>query len=212
LLQGWGQDGLLASYDAERRPIGARNVKLTAEFYGEHGKFDGLAAIEEDSAAGAQARQRIGEALVSGIGRMFRTAGLQLGYRYEDSPICVPDGTPPCPDDPEDFAPSARLGSRAPHLWLDDSRSMLDLYGHAFVLLRLGSDAPDASRFETAAASRRVPLSVITVAKPEAADLYKRRLVLVRPDGHVAWRSDEMPVNPTAIIDKVRGASKIFIH
>jgi hypothetical protein len=210
VLQGWSQDGLLASYDAERRPIGARNVKLTAEFYGEHGKFDGLAAIEEDSAAGAQARQRIGEALVSGIGRMFRTAGLQLGYCYENSPICVPDCTPPCPDDPEDFTPSARPGSRAPHLWLDDSRSMLDLYGHAFVLLRLGSDAPDVSRFEAAAASRRVPLNVITVAKPEAADLYKRRLVLVRPDGHVAWRSDEMPVNATAIIDKVRGASKIL--
>jgi 2-polyprenyl-6-methoxyphenol hydroxylase-like FAD-dependent oxidoreductase len=212
MLQGWGQEGLLASYDAERRPIGARNVKLTAEFYGEHGKFDGLAAIEEDSAAGAQVRQRIGEVLVSGIGRMFRTSGLQLGYCYEDSPICVPDGTPPCPDDPEDFTPSARPGSRAPHLWLDDSRSMLDLYGHAFVLLRLGSDVPDASQFQAAAASRRVPLSVITVAKPEAADLYKRRLVLVRPDGHVAWRSDEMPVNPTAIIDKVRGASKISIQ
>jgi len=212
VLQGWGQDGLLASYDAERRPIGARNVKLTAEFYGEHGKFDGLAAIEEDSAAGAKARQRIGEALVSGIGRMFRTAGLQLGYCYEDSPICVPDGTPPCPDDPEDFTPSARPGSRAPHLWLDDRHSMLDLYGHAFVLLCLGSGAPDASRFAAAAASRRVPLNVITVAKPEAADLYKRRLVLVRPDGHVAWRSDEMPVNPTAIIDKVRGASKISIQ
>jgi len=212
MLQGWGQEGLLASYDAERRPIGARNVKLTAEFYGEHGKFDGLAAIEEDSAAGAQVRQRIGESLVSGIGRMFRTAGLQLGYCYEDSPICVPDGTPPRPDDPEDFTPSTRPGSRAPHLWLDDSHSMLDLYGHAFVLLRLGSGAPDASRFEAAAASRRVPLSVITVAKPEAADLYKHRLVLVRPDGHVAWRSDEMPVNPTTIIDKVRGASKIFIQ
>jgi 2-polyprenyl-6-methoxyphenol hydroxylase-like FAD-dependent oxidoreductase len=209
MLQGWGEEGLLASYDAERRPIGVRNVKLTAEFYGEHGKFDGLAAIEDDTAAGAQVRQRIGESLVSGIGRMFRTAGLQLGYCYEDSPICVPDGTPPCPDDPEDFTPSTRPGSRAPHLWLDDSHSMLDLYGHAFVLLRLGSGAPDASRFEAAAASRRVPLNVITVAKPEAADLYKRRLVLVRPDGHVAWRSDEMPVNPTAIIDKVRGASKI---
>jgi hypothetical protein len=51
-----------------------------------------------------------------------------------------------------------------------------------------------------------VPLNVITVAKPEAANLYKRRLVLVRPGGHVAWRSDEMPMSATAIIDKVRGA------
>ena len=207
MLQGWGDAGLLASYDAERRPIGARNVRLTAEFYGEHGKFDGLAAIEEGSAAGTQVRQRIGDALVGGIGRMFRTTGLQLGYCYEDSPICVPDGTPPYPDDPEDFTPSTRPGSRAPHVWLDDDRSILDLYGRGFVLLRFGSGAPDSSGFEAAAASRRLPLEVVTVSKPEATDLYKHRLVLVRPDGHVAWRADEMPLNPAAVVDKVRGAS-----
>ena len=209
VLQGWGHDGLLASYDAERRPIGTRNVRLTAEFYGEHGKFDGLAAIEEDSVAGARVRQRIGQALVCGIGRMFRTTGLQLGYRYDDSPICVPDGTRPYPDDPEEFTPSTRPGSRAPHLWLNDGRSTLDLYGRGFVLLRLGSSALDASRLEAVAASRRVPLNVLTLTEPAAADLYERRLVLVRPDGHVAWRADEMPLNPTAVIDKVRGSPKI---
>jgi 2-polyprenyl-6-methoxyphenol hydroxylase-like FAD-dependent oxidoreductase len=209
VLQGWGHDDLLASYDAERRPIGARNVRLTAEFYGEHGKFDGLSAIEEDSAAGAQVRQRLGEALVSGIGRMFRTTGLQLGYRYEDSPICVPDATQPCPDDPQDFTPSSRPGSRAPHLWLDDGRSMLDLYGRGFVLLRFGRGAPDASGFEATAASRRVPLNVVTVAESEAAGLYQRRLVLVRPDGHVAWRADKMPANPAGVIDIVCGASGV---
>ena len=42
--------------------------------------------------------------------REFRTLGLQLGYWYEDSPICVPDGTPPPPDDPHDYHASARPG------------------------------------------------------------------------------------------------------
>ena len=206
VLQGWGGDGLLASYDAERRPIGVRNVRLTAEFYGEHGKFDGLAAIEEDSNAGAQVRRRVGEALVRGIGRMFRTAGLQLGYRYDDSPICVSDGTPPYSDDAEHVAPSTRPGSRAPHLWLDDGRSTLDFYGRGFVLLRLGFDTPDASAIQAAAASRRVPLDAVTVAEPDVIELYQRRMVLVRPDGHVAWRADDMPMSPVAIIDRVRGA------
>jgi hypothetical protein len=43
--------------------------------------------------------------------------------------------------------------------------------------------------------------------EPEAAALYERCLVLVRPDGHVAWRADQVPANPTAVLDKVRGAS-----
>jgi hypothetical protein len=30
--------------------------------------------------------------------------------------------------------------------------------------------------------------------------------VLVRPDGHVAWRSDTMPDDPLAVVDRVRGA------
>jgi len=207
VLQGWGGECLLASYDAERRPIGTRNVGLTAEFYGEHGKFDGLAAIEEDSAAGAQVRQRVGEALVRGVGRMFRTAGLQIGYRYEDSPICVPDGTPPYPDDPENFVPSARPGSRAPHVWLADGRSMLELYGRGFVLLRLGADAPDGAAFKAAAAARRVPFDTVAVMQPKAIELYERQLVLVRPDGHVAWRGDVVPANVGAIFDRVRGAA-----
>jgi hypothetical protein len=35
---------------------------------------------------------------------------------------------------------------------------------------------------------------------------YERRLVLVRPDGHVAWRGDASPADPLAVIDRVRGA------
>src|SRR5207342_2497285 len=65
VLSGWGGDGLLSSYDAERRPIGIRNVSMTAEFYSEHEKHgDEIALIEEDSPVGAQVRERVGKALV----------------------------------------------------------------------------------------------------------------------------------------------------
>ncbi len=95
-LSGWGGPGLLASYDAERRPIGLRNVGMAAEFYLAHGEFaGGIAAIEDDGEAGRQLRARLGEGLARDVGRMFRTAGLQLGYRYEGSPICIDDSTPP---------------------------------------------------------------------------------------------------------------------
>ncbi len=207
VLQGWGGEHLLASYDLERRPIGVRNVGMAAEFYLEHEKFgDGLAAIDEDSAAGADVRRRAGNALACGVGRMFRTTGLQIGYRYEASPICLPDGTAPYPDDPEEFVPSARPGSRAPHIWLGDGRSILDIFGGAFALLRFGSDAPDVSAFEGAAARRRVPVKTVVVTEPDAGELYECRLALVRPDGHVAWRADEAPANAVPVIDKVRGA------
>ena len=72
--------------------------------------------------------------------------------------------------------------------------------------MKLGADAPDSSAFESAFAARRVPLSVVSLDDPEIGALYERRLVLVRPDGHVAWRGDTPPADPLAVVDRVRGA------
>jgi 2-polyprenyl-6-methoxyphenol hydroxylase-like FAD-dependent oxidoreductase len=208
MLDGWGGAALLSSYDRERRAIGRRNVAMAAEFYLAHEEFaGGIALIADAGAAGAALRRQLGDTLVRRVGRMFRTVGLQLGYRYEDSPICVPDGTLPGPDDPEKLVPSARPGARAPHVGLRDGRSILDLFGRSFVLLRFGADAPEVAVFEAAAAACRLPLATITVDAPGAAQLYDRRLVLVRPDGHVAWRADAMPAASARVIDQVRGAA-----
>jgi hypothetical protein len=100
---------------------------------------------------------------------------------------------------------SARPGSRAPHAWLGEGRSTLDLFGRGFVLLRFG-DA-DTAALEEAAAARKMPLAIVDLDEPEAAALYERRLVLVRPDGHVAWRGDAMPDAADVLIDRVRGAA-----
>jgi 2-polyprenyl-6-methoxyphenol hydroxylase-like FAD-dependent oxidoreductase len=206
VLQGWGGECLLDSYDAERRPIGIRNVTAATRFYATNEAFGrGNTLLEDDSAAGAAARCEMGERLVQHVGSEFRTLGLQLGYRYEDSPICIADGTAPPPDEPATYVPSARPGARAPHVWLDDGRSTLDLFGRGFALLRFAG-APHISPIETAARHRGVPLRVEDVASEEAAALYERRLVLVRPDGHVAWRADALPDDPFALIDEVRGA------
>ena len=59
---------------------------------------------------------------------------------------------------------------------------------------------------EQSFARRAVPLTVATITDPAIGQLYERRLVLVRPDGHVAWRSDELPADPLALADRVRGA------
>ncbi|KQW03598.1 hypothetical protein ASD08_43430 [Streptomyces sp. Root369] len=51
----------------------------------------------------------------------FRCTGVQLGYRYSGSPICVPDGSPEPPDEPDEYVPStwhswSRV-SRTRRLW-----------------------------------------------------------------------------------------------
>jgi 2-polyprenyl-6-methoxyphenol hydroxylase-like FAD-dependent oxidoreductase len=207
LHDGWGGANLLASYDAERRPAGQRNVRMATAFFEGQAQFqEGLDGIDDDTQAGAALRERIAPQAARHIARVFGTVGLQIGFRYEDSPICVADGTPPPPDEPQAYHPTSRPGSRAPHAELSGGRSTLDLFGSGFVLLRLGSGPPDPSPLRGAAAARRVPLEVVTIGDPELQDLYERPLVLVRPDGHVAWRGDALPPDPDRLVDRVRGA------
>jgi hypothetical protein len=70
----------------------------------------------------------------------------------------------------------------------------------------LGSDAPKPDGIVSAAGRCGLPLEIVAIRDPEIARLYERKLVLVRPDGHVAWRSDQLPTDPDGLIDQVRGA------
>jgi hypothetical protein len=129
---------------------------------------------------------------------------MHLGYRYEGSPVCVSDRTPPTADDTRNYIPTTRPGSRAPHVWLADGRSTLDLFGRSLVMLRLGARPPDVAPLVQATRDRRVPLEVVSIDEPAVMSAYERRLVLVRPDGHVAWRGDDL-ADPRMIIDTVCG-------
>ena len=100
-----------------------------------------------------------------------------------------------------------RAGARAPHVWLNDGRSTLDLFGRGFVLLRVGSNAPNAAPLEAAATMRGLPLQIVDVAEPAVSAVYDMRLVLVRPDGNIAWCSHDLPENPLKLIDRIRGAN-----
>ncbi len=135
------------------------------------------------------------------------TIGVQLGFRYEHSPIVVrEDGEGP-PQNVHRYVQCARPGHRAPHVWLKRGQSTLDLFGKGFVLLRFLGAPPDVSALVAAAAQRGVPLRVVDLHNAAAAEAYEKRLVLVRPDGHVAWRGDEQPDNPLQVIDIIRGAA-----
>lgn len=204
VLQGWGGDRLLDSFGTERRPIGIRNAAEASRNLRRMlspGRNDGLL---DDTVDGAALRQRVGTAMTEAMKHEWFTLGMHLGYRYEDSPVCVPDGTPPLPDEPRNYIPSSRPGSRAPHVRLADGRSTLDLFGRGFVLLRLGAQAPDVGPIVQAARQTGMPLEVVALDEPAVTAAYERRLVLVRPDGHVAWRGDEI-ADPAAIVSTVCG-------
>lgn len=205
MLNGWGGDHLLNSYEADRRPVAARNVaEATANF--RRRSYATSEALCEATPAGARIRRDLGARIVADNTRQHRGHGIALGHILEGSPICVGDETEMSPDTVKDYVPSTRPGARAPHAALPDGRSILDLFGHGFVLLRLGDMAPDAGALAAAAEKRGMPLNVTSIDDRKITALYERNLVLIRPDGFVAWRGNALPNNPLCLIDRVRGA------
>jgi hypothetical protein len=203
----WGGARLLDSYASERRPIGVRNVRQAEENLQIKQRRPTEPAIADDTAEGGAARRRMRDAILRDSLRNYVTDGTALGYRYDPSPICWEDGSPAIADTITEYRPSSRPGSRAPHAWLADGHSTLDLFGRGFTLLRLGDDPPETDAIAAAFARRRVPLSIEQIREPHIVSLYERALVLVRPDGHVAWRSDDPPDDPLALAERVRGAA-----
>ncbi|MGH6923773.1 MAG: FAD-dependent monooxygenase [Propylenella sp.] len=208
-LQGWAGERLLDSYTVEQRQVAIRNARASTHNFHLWTALKALCGpILDETTEGEAARREVGRRMKEGLRIEWECLGVQLGYRYEDSPICVADGTPPAPDPISEVVQTARPGARAPHVWLSDGRSTLDLFGRGFVLMRLGRKPPDVSAIVEAASERGVPLRVETIAEPAVADEYEGKLVLVRPDGHSAWRTDAQPKDSCALIDVVRGAGK----
>jgi 2-polyprenyl-6-methoxyphenol hydroxylase-like FAD-dependent oxidoreductase len=209
VLQSWGGAHLLDSYTTERKPIAMINVNEAAEMRASFDQQTPFSAkLGEDTDEGKKLREKARAAIFRTRAKEFQydSAGIELGYRYEDSPICVPDGTPAPALDHGLYVPSTWPGSRAPHVWLKDGRSTLDLFGKGFTLLVLSSKITDTAAFTLAAQKVGLPLEIVSLDVPEVRETYERPLVLVRPDGHVAWRGEAIPANAAAIVDRVRGA------
>jgi 2-polyprenyl-6-methoxyphenol hydroxylase-like FAD-dependent oxidoreductase len=202
VLEGWGGPALLESYDHERRPASARAAEVSLKNY--QRLISQRAEIYSDTAEGKAARRAIGARLVEENEKSWHPVGVHLGYIYHPSPIVIPDGTRKPLDDTFGYQPTAFPGARAPHVWLAPGRSTLDLFGDGFALLNFGGASTET--IERAAADRNMPLQMHRVGNQEAAALYGRALVLVRPDGHVAWRGDRAPHDALAMIDTIRGA------
>jgi hypothetical protein len=209
-VQGWGGLRLLESYEFERRPIAVRNTSAARQLTVNIGETNVDPDIEKNSPAGDEARRKAGEMLTT-FGDQFASIGVQLGARYDGSPVIDSDGAPPA-DSFVTYTPSSVPGGRTPHFWLDNGckrgSSLFDQLGLGFTLLRLGPRAPDASAMIAAAARRNIPLKLLDIPDDDTRDLYDCSLALVRPDQYVAWRGNQVAADSDRLFARVTGADR----
>jgi len=208
VLKGWADPAILAAHEAERWPITEQVSKYAMSTSQSLAQARAAVPelIEDTGPAGQAVRAELGERLYNLHMPQFCCGGLNFGSFYDRSPIIAYDGEDAPPYTMYDFTPSTVPGCRTPHLWLRDGRSLYDAMGSDYTLLRLDPSIVVKPLIE-AAALRRVPITLLDIDAEEASALYKHKLVLSRPDQHVAWRGNDVPDNPLALMDRVRGAT-----
>ena len=206
VLQGWAAPDILDAFEGERWPVTEQvsHYAMSTAFKMARARAEVPADIEDPGPEGDAIRMHMGRAMIELHVPQFCCGGLNFGYFYERSPIIAYDGETAPPYSMYDFTPSTVPGCRMPHLWLRDGRSLYDAMGQGFTLLRFDRSLSTDALTETAA-KRGVPLAVLDVESDDAAALYSHKLVLSRPDQHVAWRGNAQPDDPPALIDLVTG-------
>jgi 2-polyprenyl-6-methoxyphenol hydroxylase-like FAD-dependent oxidoreductase len=202
VIEGWGGEPLLASYEAERRPVHRIVIDEALANYQIALQPNMFASIEDDTDVGAALRHKVGAGVKAAKGREFHTLGTVLGLCYAGSPvIALEDGSAPAHDN-STYSPSAYPGCLAPHAWIDDDRSLYDLFGSGFTLLAAShAPASEIAKAVADAAEVGIPLTVVQPHSIPVATLYEAQLALIRPDQIVAWRGDTW----TNVFDLVAG-------
>lgn len=206
-MHGWGGPGLLASYEIDRRQVALRNVQ--ASEYAALGTAEwrkaSTAEVGDDTPQGARIRARVAELADVHQRKGHEMTGIELGYRYVDSPLISYD---PGVETDDGYAytyrPRSEPGFRLPHAWCADGTALHDRLGPGYNLVRLGGSA-DTAKLEQAVRETGAPICVHLLDEPHLRDLYGAALVLLRPDLHIAWRGATGPANAAALADTVTG-------
>ncbi|SDH92012.1 MULTISPECIES: FAD-dependent oxidoreductase [Bradyrhizobium] len=207
-LNGWAPSAILDAYQAERWPITSQVSRFAMSHAEAEIRRRGSVPdeIEQAGPEGERARREVGRLTYEINVQQYACAGLNFGTYYDRSPIIAYDGAAHPAYTMDSYTPSTVPGCRTPHLWCRDGGSLYDAMGPEFTLLRF-DPATDVAALDVAARLRGVPLKVLDVERPDSAIYDGDKLVLSRPDQHVAWRSNKLPADSLAMIDRVRGAA-----
>lgn len=207
IINGWGGEKLLDGVEEERRPVAIRN-RDGAKRHAEARLAVGAIWPEDVDRAGPE-----GDVLRARLARRVReignaeneSLGIELGYSYAGSALVCGAPDDRHQDDPLSYVPTTTPGYRPPAVYLANRVPIFDLFGPAFTLLQFAPDEVDASAVRTAADSLDLPLKVVSLRDAHARSLYGYDLVLLRPDHHVAWRSQEVSDDIGEILRTVSG-------
>jgi len=207
VLHGWADPAILDAHEAERWPITEQvsHYAMNTSIAMARARAEVPANIEAPGSDGEAARAELGHKMVTLNTPQFCCGGLNFGYFYERSPLIAYDGEAAPPYTMYDFTSSTVPGCRVPHVWLRDGRSLYDALGPWFTMLRFDRSVEVVPLAE-AAEHCSLPLAVLDVDAEGADAFYPHKLLLARPDQHVAWRGDAVPDNPLSLVDRVRGA------
>ncbi|MGY3443546.1 FAD-dependent monooxygenase [Bradyrhizobium sp. USDA 4473] len=204
VLKGLADEKLLDSYSSERRPIAQSNANFS---YGNRLRF-GLT----DDAVRSRDPDRI-KFWINDMDNHLHSIGQNLGHNYEEGAV-IPDGTVTKALNSRYYTPTDRPGARFPHMWLEPSRkkSTLDWFDKEFTVVTgpLGGEWLEAGK--QVSEKIRLPLSLKQLPSADPADGFQlgmRGAVLVRPDGHVAWRMPWLPSDPAK---ELAGALSTLLH
>ncbi|GAB3365308.1 FAD-dependent monooxygenase [Modestobacter lapidis] len=239
VLGGQADDGLLDSYERERRPIAAYYTAHALENAGRHAPIgaalglapgqseeDGWHQVEvflSDTPDGAERRARVAAAVAENAND-YSQLNVEAGYSYPAGAL-VADGTPPPPghDSPIEYQPTTRPGHHLPHVWVGEGGgvaepvSTLDLVstGAAFTLFT-GPAGAGAWREAAGAVVGPAAFGVEVVVVPDAVagwaqvrEVGPAGAVLVRPDRKVAWRVADLPGDP---VGELRAAVLLVLN
>lgn len=206
VLQGWGGPALLDSYEIERRPVGLRNSDASRENLMIRFRIADLYAqagdIEGPSPEAAARRAALAEKIREAGNAENERWGIEHGYIYFDSPVVADEpGARPALST-LDYHPTTWPGARLPSVILEDGQSVYRKLGPWFTLIVIGE--AETGNANEAAAKLGVPLALLRLPQ-ELREVYRRSLLLVRPDHHVAWRGDAPPAAWAAVFERAVG-------
>lgn len=201
---GYSEPSILQTPEQERRPIALTSIERSGVHMrvhmNAHSLIDGrVRDLDAPTKDGERLRRILHEYYAENDGENT-DHGIEMGYRYKSN-IILPDGSQEPLWTPSAYTATTFPGSRAPHVFLRDGTSIIDLFGQFYTLVDFNNGEERGAELLLEAAWKcYLPVKHLRLTEENHAHgIYERHLVLVRPDGHVAWRAAAVTDMTTAM-------------